>query len=63
MCISILLLLSPSGIVVIAVNMDDDAAVIPAFLKKHPIDYPVAKGADDLNDKFQMAGYPTTVIF
>jgi thiol:disulfide interchange protein DsbD len=55
--------LGSKGVVIVGVNMDDDASAIPSFLKKHPIEYPVAKGTDDLNDKFQIGGYPTTLVF
>ena len=55
--------LGSKGVVFVGVNMDEDASAIPSFLKKHPIDYPVAKGTEDLTDRYQIGGYPTTLIF
>ena len=44
--------------------MDDEGKqVVEPFLKKHPIDYPVALGSDALADKFGLEGYPVTLVF
>ncbi len=57
--------LGPQGVMIVAVNMDIENAdaLVPGFLKKHPIDYPVARGAEDLNTKLQFDSYPTTIVF
>ena len=55
---------SPQGLVMAGIAMDDDAKqVVPPFLKKHPIDYPVVIGSDALADKLNLEGYPVTMIF
>ena len=55
---------SPQGVVMLGVAMDDEGKpVVEPFLKKHPIDYPVALGSDALADKFGLAGYPVTLVF
>ena len=55
---------SPQGVVMLGVAMDDEGKpVVEPFLKKHPIDYPVALGSDALADKFGLAGYPVTMVF
>jgi thiol:disulfide interchange protein DsbD len=52
------------GVVVLGVAMDDEGKqVVEPFLKKHPIDYPVALGSDALADKFGLEGYPVTLVF
>jgi hypothetical protein len=44
--------------------MDDEGKeVVNPFLKKHPIDYPIAIGSDTLADKFGLEGYPSTLVF
>jgi thiol:disulfide interchange protein DsbD len=60
--------LGPKGLLVIGVNMDGadpdgDTAGVPGFLKAHPMEYPVANGSADLKSKFQIDGYPTTIVF
>jgi thiol:disulfide interchange protein DsbD len=57
--------LAAKGVLIVAVNMDTDDAdtLVPGFLKKHLIEYPVAKGTEDLNAKFQFESYPTTIVF
>jgi thiol:disulfide interchange protein DsbD len=55
---------SPQGLVILGVAMDDEGkSVVEPFLKKHPIDYPVALGSDALADKFGLEGYPITLLF
>jgi thiol:disulfide interchange protein DsbD len=52
------------GVVVLGVAMDDEGKqIVQPFLKKHPMDYPVALGSDDLNNKFGLDGYPVTLVF
>jgi len=55
---------SPQGVAMVGVAMDDEGKeVVAPFLRKHPLDYPVAIGTEALGDKFDLAGYPVTVIF
>jgi thiol:disulfide interchange protein DsbD len=52
------------GVAVIGVSMDPDAATkVPGFLKKHPLDYPVAIGSDPVNQKYQLDALPVTLIY
>jgi len=56
--------LSPQGVLFLGVAMDDEGKpLVEPFLKKHPVDYPVALGSDALADKFGLQGYPATLIF
>jgi thiol-disulfide isomerase/thioredoxin len=55
---------SPQGVIVLGIAMDDEGKeAVEPFLKKHPIDYPVALGSDALADKFGLPGYPVTLVF
>jgi len=53
------------GVTVIGVAMDEDpASKVPSFLKKHPLDYPVALGSDALNQQYKLEdGLPVTLIY
>jgi thiol:disulfide interchange protein DsbD len=53
------------GVAFIGVAMDDDAAAkVPAFLKKHPIDYTVAVGSDAIMKQYKLEdGLPVTLIY
>ncbi|MBZ5584672.1 MAG: redoxin family protein, partial [Acidobacteriia bacterium] len=52
------------GVVVLGVSMDDEGkARVEPFLKKHPMDYTVALGSDELNRKFGLDSLPVTVVF
>jgi len=53
----------PKGVAVLGVSMDDDKPTVEQFLKKHPMDYPVALGAQDLMNKFNIDGLPVTLVF
>ena len=56
--------LAAQGIVVLGVSMDEDgAAVVPPFLKEFPMSYPVALGAQSINDSLPITQLPTTVIY
>jgi thiol:disulfide interchange protein len=56
--------LSAGGVAVIGVSMDEEGAtVVTPFLKEHPMTYPVALGAQSINDTMPIAQLPTTVIF
>jgi thiol:disulfide interchange protein DsbD len=56
---------SSQGVAFIGVSMDDDAAAkVPAFLKKHPIDYTVALGSDAIMKQYKLEdGLPVTLIY
>jgi thiol:disulfide interchange protein DsbD len=55
---------SPQGVVFIGVSMDDDAAAkVPAFLKKHPIDYTVAVGSDAITQQYKLDALPVTLVY
>jgi thiol-disulfide isomerase/thioredoxin len=52
------------GVAVIGVSMDEDASIkVPSFLKKHPLDYPVAIGSEAVNQKYQLDALPVTLIY
>ena len=56
--------LAPKGVAFVGVSMDDDAAQsVAPFLKKHPIDYPVALGTESLNDPYGLDSLPVTIVF
>ena len=56
---------SSQGVVFIGIAMDDDAAAkVPAFLKKHPIDYTVALGSSAIMRQYKLDdGLPVTLIY
>ncbi|MGA2195871.1 MAG: cytochrome c biogenesis protein CcdA [Bryobacteraceae bacterium] len=55
---------SSQGVAFIGVAMDDDAAArVPAFLKKHPIDYTVALGSDAIMSQYKLDALPVTLIY
>jgi thiol:disulfide interchange protein len=57
--------LSSRGLVVLGVSMDEDggAPLVQAFLKDHPMKYPVALGSPQLGERFHVNKLPTTVVF
>jgi thiol:disulfide interchange protein DsbD len=56
--------LSPKGLTVVGVAMDEEgAAIVEPFLAKHPVDYPVALGSPELAKKYAVENYPVTLIF
>ncbi|MGO9008944.1 MAG: cytochrome c biogenesis protein CcdA [Bryobacteraceae bacterium] len=56
--------LSPKGLVVVGVAMDDEgAAVVKPFLAQHPVDYPVALGSAALARKYNVEDFPVTLVF
>ena len=56
--------LSGKGINVVGVSMDEDgAALVKQFMKEHPMKYPVALGAQQINDQLKIGQLPITVIY
>ena len=56
--------LAAQGIAILGVSMDEDGAtVVPPFLKEFPMSYPVALGAQSINDSLPITQLPTTVIY
>ena len=53
----------PKGVLVVGVSMDDDASIVPAFLKKHPMDYAVGTGTPALAQQYTLENYPVTLVF
>jgi len=52
------------GVVFIGISMDDDGApAVRAFLKKHPIEYSVAMGAEALATRYNVDVLPVTIVF
>jgi thiol:disulfide interchange protein DsbD len=55
---------SSQGVAMVGIDVDEEGKeAVEQFLKKHPLDYPVAIGPESLGDKFDLDGYPVTVIF
>jgi len=54
--------LGPRGVAFVGVDMDEDSSGVPAFLKKHPIDYPVATGSPDTWKKYRIDSLPVTLV-
>ncbi len=54
--------LGPQGVAFVGVDMDEDASGVPAFLKKHPIDYPVAAGLAGAWKQYRLDGLPVTLV-
>jgi thiol-disulfide isomerase/thioredoxin len=55
--------MGPQGVTMVGVDMDEDFSGVPAFLKKHDIDYPVAVGSADTWKKYKIDGLPVTLVF
>ncbi len=54
----------PKGVVVLGVSMDDEGAEkVQPFLKKHPMEYPVALKSDATGTQFSIDELPVTVVF
>jgi len=52
------------GVAILGVNGDnEDAERIRTFLKKHPMDYPVALGSEALGTQFNLDVLPVTLVF
>jgi thiol:disulfide interchange protein DsbD len=52
------------GVLVAGVSMDEDASIVPAFLKKHPMGYAVGMGSPDVSQKLGLdEAYPITLVF
>jgi thiol:disulfide interchange protein/peroxiredoxin len=56
--------LQDRGVVVVGVAMDEEGEerVVP-FLKKHPMEYRVALGSQELNQQFKLEPLPVTLVF
>jgi hypothetical protein len=54
--------MGPQGVAMVGIDMDDDPAGVPEFLKKHPIDYPVAIGSADTWKQYKIDGLPVTLV-
>ena len=50
-------------VVVIGVSMDEPDTDVAGFLKKHPMDYQVAKGSPDLTTPYGLDSLPVTYVF
>ena len=56
--------LSPKGLALAGVAMDEEgAAVVKAFLAKHPADYPIALGSAAVGKKYGVENLPVTLVF
>ncbi|HUB33799.1 MAG TPA: cytochrome c biogenesis protein CcdA [Bryobacteraceae bacterium] len=56
--------LAQRGVAVVGVAMDEDGAdLVKAFLKKHPMNYPVALGSSDLTGRYKLDELPVTLVF
>jgi thiol:disulfide interchange protein DsbD len=56
--------LSPKGIALAGVAMDEEgAAVVRPFLAKHPADYPIALGSPEIAKKYAVENLPVTLVF
>jgi thiol:disulfide interchange protein DsbD len=54
----------PQGVVVLGVSMDEEgAASVAPFLKKHPMEYVVALGRQELNGAYRLESLPVTLVF
>jgi thiol:disulfide interchange protein DsbD len=53
----------PKGVLVAGVAMDEDISIVPAFLKKHPMDYDVGLGTPSFVEQFNLTNYPITLVF
>jgi thiol:disulfide interchange protein DsbD len=54
--------MGPKGVAMVGVDMDEDPSGVPAFLKKHPIEYRVAVGSADTWKKYKIDSLPVTLV-
>jgi thiol:disulfide interchange protein len=50
-------------VAVLGISLDEDAAVVPPFMKANPFQYPVAMATDAAKSKFQVEQLPVTLVF
>lgn len=56
--------LGAKGLVVAGISMDEDASIVPDFLKKHPMQYPVGVSSPAVNARFNVGeDLPVTLVF
>jgi len=56
--------LSPKGLALAGLAMDDDGAeIVKPFLAKHPVDYPIALGSAALGKQYGVENLPVTLVF
>jgi thiol-disulfide isomerase/thioredoxin len=58
--------LSSKGLVVLGISMDTDEGgldLVRGFLKKHPMEYPVALGSEAMKQQYKLDELPVTVVF
>jgi thiol:disulfide interchange protein len=54
----------PKGVVVLGIGMDEEGAErVRPFLAKHPMQYAVGLGSQDLNQKYKLESLPVTLVF
>ena len=54
----------PKGVAVIGIGMDEEGAErVRPFLAKHPMQYTVGLGSQDLNQKYKLDALPVTLVF
>ncbi len=51
------------GVVVIGVTMDEDTSIVPPFLKKHPMAYPIAVGTPAMTQQYGLEPLPVTIVY
>jgi thiol:disulfide interchange protein DsbD len=51
------------GVLVVGVAMDEDASIVPPFLKKHPMEYQIALGTPPMFERYSLEGLPVTLVF
>lgn len=55
--------LAQENFAILAINLDEDAADATAFLKQHPVNYPILRDpAGDVPTAFGLAGMPTSYL-
>jgi len=54
--------MGPKGVAMVGVDMDEDPSGVPAFLKKHPIEYRVAVGSAETWQKYKIDSLPVTLV-
>ena len=56
--------LGPKGLAVIGISMDEEGVErVRPFLAKHPMQYAVGLGSQDLNGKYKLDQLPVTLVF
>ena len=54
---------SPDKVVIIGISLDEDPALVPPFVQRYGINYPVRLATDDMPGMFRIRSIPHNIIY